>query len=227
MEIVHQDKVCDTCIVQKSSEQRYLQNYIKFFNLIKKSPEQLIRQLEFFLFENKYFEKLIIKNILLECNIHKYPDIINKILFNITKYKSIYEILNIIYILFELGADINHTIDLYNNTILHKASFEGNKYVCLILIKLGSNINLLNLSNETPLDRFGKILDRSLNQFTNIYKLECCSLFTREANWLRRRNYILFVEGVKKLFMDGEQIKPFSYRFIMCHDVIRYIASFI
>ena len=95
------------------------------------------------------------------------------------------------------------------------------------MIKLGSNINLLNLNNESPLDRFGKILDRSLKQFTNTYKLECCSLFTKEANWIRCRSYILFVEGIKKLFMDGETIKPFTYTFIMCHDVIRYISSFL
>jgi hypothetical protein len=179
------------------------------------------------LLEHKYYDKLIIKNILFECDLHNYPDIINKILFNISNYKTIYDILNIIYILLEFSANINQTIDFNNNTLLHKASFEGNKFVCLQLIKLGSNTNLLNLSNETPLDRFGKILDRSLSRFTNSYKLECCSLFTKEANWTRRRNYILLIHSVKKLFMDGATIKPFTYKFIMCHDLIRYIATFL
>ena len=114
-EIIHQDNICNPLILQKKSGTEltsklnnniYLKNYIKFFKLIKKSPEQLIRQFEFFLIEHKYFEKLIIKNILLECDIHKYPNIINKILFNITKNKNIYDVMNIIYILFELGADI-------------------------------------------------------------------------------------------------------------------------
>lgn len=203
-------------------------NYIKFFNILLKKPcEQLVRQLENFLMEHKYYEKSFIKNILLECHLHKYSDIINKILFNITKYKNIYDIINVIYILLELGADINQKIDSNNNTLLHKASNEGNKYICLQLIKLGSNTNLFNLNNETPLDIFGNILNRSLYRFTNSYKLECCSLFTKEANWIRRRKYILLIHSVKKLFMEGGVIKPFSYKFIMCHDVIQYVASFL
>jgi len=215
-------------LTTKLNDYGYFQNYSKFFKiLIKQSSEQLVRQLENFLTEHKYYDKLIIKNILFDCNLHNRPDIINEILFNITKYKNIYDILNIIYILLEFGADINLKIDFNNNTLLHKASFEGNKCICLQLIKLGSNTSLLNLSNETPLDRFGKILDRSLMRFTNTYKLECCSLFTKEANWIRRRNYILLIHAVKKLFMNGYMIKPFTYKFIMCHDVIWYVASFL
>lgn len=212
----------------KSDDKVLELNYIKFFNILLKKPsKQVIRQLVDFFISHKYLKNEIFRKVLYECKLHKYPDIINEILFNITKYKNIYDILNIIYILLELGADINQKIDNNNNTLLHKASYEGNKHICLQLIKHGSNINLLNSNNETPLNIFGNILDRSLNQFTNSCKLECCSLFTKEANWIRRRNYILLIQSAKKLFMTYEGHKPFSYKFIMCDDVIRYIALFL
>jgi ankyrin repeat protein len=200
--------------------------YIKFFNILKKSPNELVKQLTSFLHQYMYIEKKSIKHILIESEIYKNKDIIQSVFNSIASYNCVCNLINIIELLVEFGADINHPIDNYGNTLLHKISYSGNNIICNYLIKKGCNITLLNLGQKSPLDVFGEVFDSTLRKYTNLVKDEYRLLFTKEYNWIKRRNYILFVNGVKKLFSEHELINYSLYKIIHCHDLIRYIATY-
>jgi hypothetical protein len=201
--------------------------YIKFFNILKKSPNELVKQLSSFLYQYMSLEKKNIKHILIETEIHQNKDIIQSVFNSIASYQYICNLINIIELLLEFGADINYPIDNYRNTLLHKVSYDGNQIICNYLIKKGSNIKLLNLDQKSPLDVFGEVFDRTLIRYTNLFKDECRLLFNKEYNWTKRRNLILFVSNIKKLFNENKLQNIELHNFIHCFDIIRYIAAYL
>jgi len=201
--------------------------YIQFFNILKKSPNELIKQLTSFLYQYMHLQKKDIRHILIKTKLHKDKNIIQNVFNSITAYSCISCLIDIIELLVEYGADINSRIDYLQNTLLHKVACEGNKEVCLHLIKKGCNIHLVNFYRKTPIDIFGTIFDKTLRQYTNIFKDECRLLLTREYNWTKRRNFILFVSSVKKLFGENKLSDISLYKFIHCNDLIKYIILFI
>jgi len=235
-------------LYKNKNEQIITIGYIKFFNILKKSPNELVKQLSSFLYQYMYIEKKDVKHILIEsgvfskiktpadplsgqalqgsAEIYKNKDIIQSVFNSIASYNCICNLINIIELLVEFGADINHPIDNYGNTLLHKVSHDGNKIICNYLIKKGCNITLLNLSQKSPLDVFGEVFDSTLRRYTNLVKDECRLLFNKEYNWTRRRNFILFVSSVKKLFNENKLSSVVLYKFIHCFDIIRYIATY-
>ena len=213
-------------LYRNKNEQIITIGYIKFFNILKKSPNELVKQLTGFLYQYMYLEKKSIKHILIESEIYKNKDIIQSVFNSIASYNYVYNLINIIELLLEFGADINHPIDNYGNTLLHKVSHDGNKIICNYLIKKGCNITLLNLGQKSPLDVFGEVFDRTLRRYTNSVKDEYRLLFNKEYNWIKRRNFILFVSGIKKLFSQHKLVNYSLYKIIHCHDLIRYIATY-
>jgi len=211
--------------------------YIQFFNILKKSTNELIKQLTSFLYQYMHVQQQSlaqapdlwcnIRHILIETELNKDKNIIQSVFNRITAYSCISCLMNIIGLLVEYGADINCKIDYLQNTLLHKVSCSGNKEICIHLIKKGSNIHLLNSNQNTPIDIFGTIFDKTLRRYTNSFKYECHLLFTREYNWTKRRNFILFVSSVKKLFGENKLSNIALYKFIHCNDIIRYITLFI
>jgi hypothetical protein len=201
--------------------------YIQFFKILKKSPNELIKQLTSFLYQYVYLQKKDIRYILIKTKLHKNQNIIQNVFYSITSYSCISCLINIIELLVEYGADINSRIDFLQNTLLHKVACEGNKQICMHLIKKGCNIHLLNSNQKTPIDIFGDIFDKTLRRYTNIFKDECRLLFIREYNWTKRCNFILFVSSVKKLFGENKLSDISLYKLIHCNDMIRYIILFI
>lgn len=213
-------------LYRNKNEQIITIGYIKFFNILKKSPNELVKQLTGFLYQYMYLEKKSIKHILIESGVCKNKDIIQLVFNSIASYNCVYNLIHIIELLVEFGADINYCIDNYGNTLLHKISYSGNNIICNYLIKKGCNITLLNLSQKSPLDVFGEVFDRTLRRYTNSVKDEYRLLFTKEYNWIKRRNFILFVSNVKKLFSQNKLSSIALYKIIHCHDLIRYIAEY-
>jgi hypothetical protein len=201
--------------------------YIQFFNILKKTPNELIKQLTSFLYQYMHIQQKNIRHILIETELHKDQNIIQNVFNSITAYSCISCLVDIIELLVEYGANINSRIDYLQNTLLHKVACEGNKQICLHLIRRGCNIHLLNSNQKTPIDIFGTIFDRTLRRYTNSFKDECRLLFTREYNWTKRRNYILFINNVKKLFIQNKLTSISLYKFISCNDMVRYVCLFL